>query len=45
MAKELIRDLKKVVNKAVFESGGYPVDEEVIKEFIRQSIADYVAEF
>lgn len=29
----------------VFEGGGYPVDEEVIKEFIRQSIADYVAEF
>ena len=28
-----------------FESGGYPVDEEVIMEFIRQSIADYVAEF
>lgn len=29
----------------VFEGGGYPVDEEVIMEFIRQSIADYVAEF
>ena len=28
-----------------FEHGGYPVDEEVITEFIRQSIADYVKEF
>lgn len=29
----------------VFEGGGYPVDEEVIMEFIRQSIADYVTQF
>lgn len=32
-------------NDFVFEGGGYPVDEEVIMEFIRQSIANYVAEF
>ena len=28
-----------------FEDGGFPVDEDVIIEFIRQSIADYVKEF
>ena len=28
-----------------YENGGYPVDEEIIEEFIRQSIADYVKEF
>ena len=28
-----------------FFEGGYPVDEDVIKEFIRKSIAEYVAEF
>ena len=28
-----------------FEEGGFPVAEEVIEEFIRQSIADYVKEF
>ena len=28
-----------------FENGGFPVDEEIIEKFIRQSIADYVKEF
>lgn len=32
-------------NDFKFEGSGYPVDEKIIMEFIRQSIADYVAEF
>ena len=28
-----------------FEEGGYPVDEETIREFIRAEISDYVKHF